>query len=583
MSDNECHKALLKGEDTGSFFEVVEHLYFENRNSDNELYKSLSELHNDSLLDLNKKFSSICRDLDGYDFFVMLQVYEKSLPNINCNVSDVIKCIGHLLKQAGNDLAIGGLYSAFIEFCRKDFQHSVQALPIIIRDFEIVSSLVSNTIVAASEDQFEWCILKINELVDHNEPSIRREIYSAIGRMTTNSQNDIERLISIIERKCEIEVEDIPKGAILRTSIALGNKQKLVWGRVSYIIDKVTDVPRLNLLYEASHIVAFEQSELPEDIKLKIIDILKNTPADYKGVLKNIDYLLVKLLKDSDFHTLEHLIETLICTDSQLEIESFGYFSREILNSFTDYFSRLVTKWFLSGQLPLCRAVHGIFQVSTGGKEANIVADIELVKPEHSTFIARKAIGWLYTRPVVAACFIFSMVGKFSKEIDQELEDLLYEPLLLSYTGELKGYIKNHETDNETDNETVIQISQNLMSRLDNYFEGLKEVSRIKELRSPDKNIDSYWSNFNRQMQKAKEKGPKGIFEQLCTVQHLLYGDSSITYVYDGSGTAHRSEIQMQTISHSSEMPRLNVIDPEGLDYMLRIFRVERMPDEINT
>lgn len=48
-------------------------------------------------------------------------------------------------------------------------------------------------------------------------------------------------------------------------------------------------------------------------------------------------------------------------------------------------------------------------------------------------------------------------------------------------------------------------------------------------------------------------------------------------------GQPSRQEMQMHSFSHSAEMPTLNILDPESLDYSLRIFRCERMKNEINS
>lgn len=85
-------------------------------------------------------------------------------------------------------------------------------------------------------------------------------------------------------------------------------------------------------------------------------------------------------------------------------------------------------------------------------------------------------------------------------------------------------------------------------------------------------------------MQKAHEKASESsIFEIIATKQRLLYGNSSIYYVHMGDGKSVRQEAQMHSFSHSTEMPRLNVLDPESLDYVLRIYRYGRMKNEANS
>ena len=101
---------------------------------------------------------------------------------------------------------------------------------------------------------------------------------------------------------------------------------------------------------------------------------------------------------------------------------------------------------------------------------------------------------------------------------------------------------------------------------------------------APRENISAYWKESNKNMQAAYEDASKGsIIDLIATRQTLLYGNSSIYYIHRGDGEQVRQEMKMQSFSHSTEMPRLNVLDPESLDYILRVYRCERMKNEVNS
>jgi hypothetical protein len=162
--------------------------------------------------------------------------------------------------------------------------------------------------------------------------------------------------------------------------------------------------------------------------------------------------------------------------------------------------------------------------------------------------------------------------------VQKDIKQLLYDPLLLSYSGEMKRYL---QTNIEKEKQT--ELCEHLLIELEIHHKNLEQVGSLRELRAPSENINSYWKDFDRSMQKARDEGPKSIFEDMCTVQNLLYGNSSIYYMHDTNGEQKRQEMEMQTFSLSSEMPRLNVVDPENLDYMLRVFRLERMRNEADS
>lgn len=100
---------------------------------------------------------------------------------------------------------------------------------------------------------------------------------------------------------------------------------------------------------------------------------------------------------------------------------------------------------------------------------------------------------------------------------------------------------------------------------------------------APLGNINVYWKDFDRSMQKARDEAPKQFFEQICTVQNILYGNSSIYYINQIDGESVRQEMEMQHFSHSTEMPGLNIVDPQNLDYLLRVYRHEKIKNEVNS
>lgn len=57
----------------------------------------------------------------------------------------------------------------------------------------------------------------------------------------------------------------------------------------------------------------------------------------------------------------------------------------------------------------------------------------------------------------------------------------------------------------------------------------------------------------------------------------LLYGNRSLSFVDDGQDNRRPIEVELHSHGISYEMPRMEVVDPVGLDCILRTFRQERM------
>jgi hypothetical protein len=73
---------------------------------------------------------------------------------------------------------------------------------------------------------------------------------------------------------------------------------------------------------------------------------------------------------------------------------------------------------------------------------------------------------------------------------------------------------------------------------------------------------------------KVRARSP---FLSIVHTSMILHGGGSINYVYGAEGEPRRMDMTFKKIGTQIEVPRLQHIDPFGLDYMLRIFRAEQL------
>jgi len=574
MSVSTIKQKLLEDLKTGNALKALCDIYFAEVNTgpSSSLILAVAKLHNTKAFDLNRLMLGATRNNTHYDLFILLDVYASSLPSINCTTTDAMGCITHLLNQAGNDLSIDGIYTAFLNFCKKDFQRTEEALSTILTDTDKYSSLTSSVILAAMKLKSSWALERIKELIVHEDPNIRSQTFISIRQMDLSQAQTDETLITLIKEAANKETDDFSQAQMLRTIISIGKKSEINWDEIEILIDTILTERQPEVVYAASHISAFHRENIPKKILDLLVNCLTNAPLEYAGTVSNIDYILVDQIKDNRLSEAAKLLECLLKKNAELEVRAFKSFSHLILKDQSSQLSTLITKWFLSGDPKLCKAVMDLMEESP--KDTAITADIKQLSTSDKNllFVSRKAIGWLFSRPVAASSFILSLYPQCSAETKTELNDLLFDPLLLSYSGDLKDYLKSI-----SQQPAYQEICNSLFTKLESYKNGLKDTYGIKELRAPQENSQLYWKEFNKGVQKAHDEGPKPLFHEICTVQHLLYGNSSVFYVHDGNGNQRRSEMKMHSISHSAELPRLNIIDPEGLDYMLRIFRVGRL------
>lgn len=79
-------------------------------------------------------------------------------------------------------------------------------------------------------------------------------------------------------------------------------------------------------------------------------------------------------------------------------------------------------------------------------------------------------------------------------------------------------------------------------------------------------------------MRQAFKQAQSGsVLMRLVKRSVILYGNRSISYL--GGPEPSRRPVEMDLHSHgvSIEFPRMEVTDPVGLNYLIRVFRGERM------
>ncbi|UPY96280.1 hypothetical protein [Pectobacterium sp. 21LCBS03] len=579
MSLEEIKVRLLSAtETTEDLLAQVNDIYFQEVSSeDNFLEEALKQLHNSGEIQFVELVKNVDKNSCRYDFFIILRAFENVLPSLEASVEDVIHCLVHLTQLCGRDFAIGGLYSAYERFCSREISRSKGSIEIILGQSELntYASFIASSILAYHSDHMAEAIQIAESFIDHKNDIVRRQAYFTLGSLKVNESqaNTIWKLlIGSIYREHDSDCCI----TILKTALNFGKKFPSYWQQIEELLNILIENASPNVQDEISRIIAFQVIELPENVIKLLVKKLKNVSPENKLIIDNIDHVLVKLLDKYSHSIAIELLESVLSVG--VSFQNLDYFAAELLKKNKEFINNISTKWFISGEPSLCRSVLDILNNATD-EEIELKAEMALLDDEiKQVFAIHKAVGWLFTRPISAASFILSIYETASMTTRKEIERILYDPLLLSYPGELnRFFLSCIERGNQE------QLCEHLIRKLNIYHADLEKVSGLKELMPPSENVSAYWKNFDKSMQEAYEEAPKSPLMSLFTTQRLLYGNTSIYYVHQGNGEQIRQEMEMQSFSHSTEMPRLNILDPESLDHILRVYRIERMKNEVNS
>ncbi len=267
----------------------------------------------------------------------------------------------------------------------------------------------------------------------------------------------------------------------------------------------------------------------------------------------------------------------LIAHANGLSLESFDTVVAQIRND-KALLCTVSTRWLLRGEPVLCE---GIYTIVSAGHGTDTLLDIDPAELQpadyvHTIFLARKAIGYLFFGPVCAASLLVSLIQHApDKRTLTELRNLLFDPLLLNFTGKARTYVAECASGASGE---LKEILIGVLKDVDEYLETLKSVGEIPELHPSEAQREAYNRRLSGQMAESfKEAEKRSVFLSLVSKSVLLYGRKSINFVYGPDGESKRIETPLQEHSVEIEFPRQERLDRFSLEYMLRVFRAEQL------
>jgi hypothetical protein len=221
--------------------------------------------------------------------------------------------------------------------------------------------------------------------------------------------------------------------------------------------------------------------------------------------------------------------------------------------------------------------VRVILGPETGNRPIEIdPLEINPADTAHYLFVARKAVGYLFSQPISATSILISLMrNSDDDETLGQLGALLFDPLLLSFTGKVRNYVMARvETESGKTNETLA----NALKRIDDYLSNLAKAGSLPALHPSQSQREAYHRHFSQAMSESfKVAQAESALMSLIAKKVMLYGTKSIYYAYQQDGKFHRMETPLKSHGIEMEFPRMQNIDPYGLDFMLRVFRAETL------
>ena len=255
---------LIAAAKSGDFLDTVYKSDLAEPDEREDLPLEIAALHNDGHINVVAEFAKFDdKQESGPDFFTMRRVFEKTLPYIDAPMRDVMHCVLHLYKGAGQDMAAGTIFNSYITYCEKDPARPLEAMQIIEGEHNQFADTLPSTVAAGSRIDNPHYLAEALRLGRHTAKVLRRRAVFSLARIKwPTGVNVPEEALAGLE-KSATEDDDEILANIIKSAFTFYQQDKTTEARVTALIDKALSKGDECALHAGSTIFGFETKEIP--------------------------------------------------------------------------------------------------------------------------------------------------------------------------------------------------------------------------------------------------------------------------------------------------------------------------------
>ncbi|MDX9676626.1 hypothetical protein [Pseudomonas zeae] len=567
---------LREAEAQSKFIEVLRRLLKSDKNK-TEIVEALAELQNNGEIDILLRFRSIDKADIGYEAYFLSLLFNDWLLEISAPLDEILNCVTHIGKLSEGT----GTTQALKEYCKKDRARSDSALKIALETPDFYP-LLGAILIAGSTHEFSFFHSKALLCLESESDVVRAQALWACAELSNDCDHaTLTQTICSIERLVLVSNDEIQTSSALRALISISSgKEREDEALCLTVIEKILLTQSAAIVQAAAYAFATLDIEKQPYLASLLIEYFKNAQTIDSSTLNIISVGLKKYLNPEKFLQAVKLVELIIEKHKDLRLSNFQSFSYDLTTSENKVFLEiLITRWLLSDSYKLANSVSDLV-AGDGLAGVPISADTEAVKslpPGSTELLAKKACAYLFMHPISAASYIISLLSTQPQELES-VGNTLYYPLGISYPGSVRRYINGLFGPHQLHIQSILNKFE---ARLTEYHNGLNLANNLEELKPSTAQREIYHRKFHQEMTASfKESRKKSIITQLMGKPSvILYGNSSIHYIHPGADRESiRQETPMHNITTTIEHPSLDYVDHNQLEYLLRVFKIMRIP-----
>lgn len=527
-------------------------------------------LHNSGTLDLLWLIEGGgLQALSGSIFFMATDFFCRILPELEALPGRMMACVVALVNHGGTDGVANQPNAALRAWCAKDPR----------RAREVIAAARSGDDLASRHLTF--ALEAINNITEARDIALatdgvrRLSAITALGRTADDDPTSRTETFATFGTLLDLGADDALRASMLHAAVAiLAHSRDVPSPEVLLLVQRLLEDAGEFTVHQSAYVLWAYREALNSEIVAALLQALAHLNPANKGTVNELDLGLQSLLEfRHDEAAIDYVTELLSRPDNSLELKDLDSFTGTLLSGPPDRLSRVAVRWLLLGAPRLCGGLAKAIQgPGLDGAPLDLRSDDLAISPAAQVFICRKAIGWFFLKSTTAASVLVSVLRVCDIETTLEVQKLLVEALLMNY-GSVRDYLEGLSPDDVAKGRVDQALAQN-----EAYLTAMRTVPSIKELAPSERNRRIERVRMSDQMRDVhKQAQSRSVLLSLVRRSVLLYGNRSLSFIKNSKNELQPMEMDLQPHGVSFEMPRMEIVDPVGLDFNLRIFRAERM------
>ncbi len=505
-------------------------------------------------------------ELEGPRFFLVQHVLCDLIPLLNVDQDVLLAFVARLLDAGGNDLAAGASSTAFGEWTKKDPARSSRVYE-AARAGDNLALRQLFTVLLTNADAEEGLIF-----TQADEREAKLAAISALGAMELGERYD--EVFDTLLQGASSNDEDIALRSLEAGYRAAAQRKKLAPVGFDEQLERVIQTRSPFAIHLAVNLLWLHRVCLTENAIDLCLDAATDVDPDSAGTISHLDHAAYQLVGAGHAEKVICLLSELFDrSKGRITLNAFQSTYHALQNAGSEVLGSAVVYWLLNGSRHTHQCVASEFcDFENDDPPFSIPTSSLPLDPSDQLFLCRKAIGWFFIDPLAAVAIPLAVLRHGSPDIKNDVLDLIYHPLLVSYGDRLKSYLERYVADGGVSTQDLAE----LLARKTALHDEMEGIECLVELHPSEMQRETERVRWHEQMERGMKQGSrKSIFDDLVTKQYILYGRSSLTPIHTGKGTTHLTETEMKSFAISSELSLLSIVDPVGLEHMLIHFKLE--------